>query len=117
VANYGIPSFGLDQALLYFESNDSDEAPIVLLNLFAGDVRRHVNQLGNLIFRTPTLALKPRFVLENGSLKLIPIPAPSRDQAEVLAEHPTLILTHEYFLPGGNSGIQHLGFPYSFIRQ
>ena len=113
VTNYGVPGFGLDQALLYFESKDSDEAPIVLLNLFAGDVRRHVNQLGNLIFRIPTLSLKPRFVLEHGSLKLIPIPAPSRDQAEILAENPESVLTHEYFLPGGHSGIRRLSFPYS----
>jgi len=114
VANYGVPGFGLDQALLYFESKDSDEAPIVLLNLFSGDVRRHVNQLGNLIFRVRTLSLKPRFVLEHGALKLIPIPAPSRDQAEILAEHPESVLRHEYFLPGGNSGIRRLSFPYSF---
>jgi len=110
VANYGVFGFGLDQALLHFESNDSDEAPIVLLNLFAGDVRRHVNQLSNLISKVPTLSLKPRFVLEHGSLKLIPILAPSRDQAEVLAEYPELVLTHEYFLPGGNSGIRRLSF-------
>jgi len=114
VANYGIPGFGLDQALLYFESKDGDEAPIVLLNLFSGDVRRHVNQMGNLIFGIRTLSLKPRFVLENGALKLIPLPAPSRDQAEILAEHPESLLTHKYFLPGGNSGIRRLSFPYSF---
>jgi len=35
VANYGVFGFGLDQALLHFESNDSDEAPIVLLKMCA----------------------------------------------------------------------------------
>lgn len=77
-------------------------------------MRRHVNQLSNLISKAPTLSLKPRFVLEHGSLKLIPILAPSRDRAEILAEYPELVLTHEYFLPGGNSGIRRLSFPYSF---
>lgn len=60
------------------------------------------------------LSLKPRFVLEHGSLSLIPIPPPARDQAEILVEHFKLILTHEYFLPRGDSGIWCLSFHYSF---
>lgn len=46
------------------------------------------------------LSLKPHFVLEHGSLSLIPIPAPARDQALILTEHFKLILTHDIFSRG-----------------
>ena len=112
-ANYGVPGFGTDQALLYFEENNSDEAPVVLLNLFTGDIRRHVNQLRNFISDDPVFLLKPRFILQEGKLSFVPLLTPSREEALKLSSNPASVLHHEYFLPGGNSGIAYLHFPFT----
>ncbi|MCB0337166.1 MAG: hypothetical protein KDD62_12700, partial [Bdellovibrionales bacterium] len=113
VANYGYGAYGNDQALLRFQLNEHDESGLVVLNHFPGDIRRNVNQMRNLLSAKERLTLKPRFVLENGALKLIPIPAPSKEQALELVEDPAKFLNHEFFLPGGPSHIRRISFPYT----
>ncbi len=113
VSNYGVPGYGTDQAFLRFEQNMGDEAPIVLLNHFSGDIRRNVTQLRNLTSDDDYLLLKPRFILEGHSLKLIPLLLPSCEDAEAIANHPEKTLPYEHFAPGGSTGIVRAAFPYS----
>jgi hypothetical protein len=113
VANYGIAAYGTDQAYLRFMHNRTDEAPVAVLVHFVEDVRRNVNQLRNLISQSQAILFKPRFVLDRGELLLVPLPAPSREETEAWITNPSQHLTHEYFAPGGASGISRLRFPFS----
>jgi hypothetical protein len=90
----------------------NDEAPIVLLNHFTGDIRRNVTQLRNLTSDDDYFLLKPRFILSGGSLELVPLPSPTLEEAERIAEHPETTLPFEYFAPGGRTGIVKAHFPF-----
>lgn len=75
VANYGVGNYGLDQALLRLEREfDTHPAPIILMGVVPETISRilsvwkHFSEYGN------TFGFKPRFVLENGNLKLLPNP-------------------------------------------
>jgi hypothetical protein len=112
VANHGVPGYGTDQAYLRFSLNERDEAPVVVLNHFSGDIRRNVNQLRNLLVPNSQLMLKPRFVAEEGGLRLIPLPQLSASASRQLRNAPAAVVEHEYFLPGKGRGIIEAKFPY-----
>lgn len=115
VANYGTRGYGTDQAMLRFELNRSDEAPTVILSHLSENVLRNVNRLRALIYPGTRFGLKPRFVPgpEEG-LRLIPIWQGDGEQFARMVEQPEIELQHEYFVPGGDSGVTRLGFPYTF---
>jgi hypothetical protein len=85
---------------------------VVVLNHFSGDIRRNVNQLRNLLVPNAEVMLKPRFVLEEQSLTLIPLPQISSDTIQQLASAPASVVEHEYFLPGRGRGVVEAKFPY-----
>ena len=114
VRNFGVGGFGSDQAFLKFQSTD-DSAQIVILNHLSENIVRNVNQLRNLIYPSRgNVKLKPRFVLDkNGALTPISIPEIDERVFNALKEDPSEVLDHEYFLPGGDSGLRVFEFPYS----
>ncbi len=109
VANYGVGGYGSDQAYLRYLSLPP-KGRVVLLNHLSENILRNVNQFRNLLYTAPWFG---RFVVNNGTLQLIPIPqiAPS-DISAFLAE-PVRYLEHEYFFPGGPAGVEKIEFPYS----
>ena len=113
VANYGVGGYGTDQAYLRFKHNLADEAPITVLVHFVEDVRRNVNQLRNLVGQNRQILFKPRFVLDGDALALVPLPSPRREEVEAWVADPGRYLEHEYFVPGGASGITTLRFPFT----
>ncbi|MBO6948155.1 MAG: hypothetical protein JJ855_09260 [Rhodospirillales bacterium] len=73
VANYGVGNYGLDQALLRLEREFADHpANLVIMAVVPETMSRihaywkHYSEYGN------TFAFKPRFVLEQGALRLLP---------------------------------------------
>jgi hypothetical protein len=82
------------------------------LNHFSGDIRRNVNQLRNLLVPNSQLMLKPRFVAEEGGLRLIPLPQLSASASRQLRNAPAAVVEHEYLLPGKGRGIIEAKFPY-----
>lgn len=73
VLNYGVGNYGLDQAFLRMQREfPSNRSRIVILGIVPSTIVRiasvwkHYNEFGN------TLAFKPRFILENKQLRLIP---------------------------------------------
>lgn len=75
VANFGVGNYGLDQAVLRLEREfDQQPAPVVLMAVVPETICRvlgtwrHFSEYGN------TFAFKPRFVLVDGKLELIPNP-------------------------------------------
>ena len=114
VANYGVGGYGTDQAYLRFHYHQSDPAPIVILGFSSDDITRNINQLRNVMLPTPQCALKPRFILDpQGQLELVPIPELTEKDYRELNQSPERYLKHEFFSPGGLSGLQRMGFPYT----
>ncbi len=85
VINFGVPSYGTDQALLRFRSLGRNlGARIIVLGLMLENIGRNVNRYRPIYFaQSGTLACKPRFVLEGETLKLLPLPF--ADEGEALA--------------------------------
>jgi lysophospholipase L1-like esterase len=114
VANYGVAGYGADQAYLRFHLKKDDPARIVIFGFLSENITRHVGQFRNLAAPTPQFQIKPRFILNGrGELQLIPIPFLSSWDYPEFIQHPERFLNHEYFLPGGPSGVQRLTFPYT----
>jgi hypothetical protein len=116
VVNYGVPGYGLDQVYLRYQQKRADIASTsaVVIGFFPENIMRHVNQYVGFRVGRPNLLFKPRFVLEDGRLRLHPILSRERFDEKKLNENPTEILPHEFFLPGSRYGPVLAGFPYSF---
>lgn len=74
--NFGVAGFGVDQALLRFRLEGAAYRPhIVLIGLMPENVFRHLNVYRPFLNAQTGLPLaKPRFVLSDGKLKLLPNP-------------------------------------------
>jgi len=112
VANYGVPGFGTDQAYLRFRDRVRDAAPVAVLGHWSEDVIRNVNRYRGFLAGN-ALGFKPRFLVgADGELELLPMPDLDAEQVANLADRPEL-LPHEFFFPGGPSGVVRLDFPYT----
>jgi hypothetical protein len=76
VPNFGVGAYGTDQALLLAEEVlPRLHAHLVLVGLLLENIGRNVNRYQPLWNpRRPTPLAKPRFVLEGGRLRLVPLP-------------------------------------------
>jgi len=84
VMNFGVPAYGTDQALLRFRRlAPSLDADVFVLGILVENIGRNVNRYRPLYYpRTSTPVAKPRFVLEDGRLRLVP--PPYAERAELL---------------------------------
>jgi len=115
VANYGVWGYGTDQAYLRFHYNNDDHAKIVILGFLTENILRNVNRYRELVFPTDPFTFKPRFIMDQqGNLALLPLPNLTYEQFVALMHSPEQHLDHEYFLPGGPSGIFSIKFPYTY---
>ena len=80
VQNFGVGGYGTDQALLKLERNlkAGIQTPYVILGIHQENITRIVNTFRPFLRQRTRVKLgfKPRFVVENGNLKLIPNPMP-----------------------------------------
>jgi hypothetical protein len=115
VANYGVNSYGTDQALIRLRRNQNDEAPVVLLGIFPEDVVRNTNQYRALMGYEPQPAwLKGRFVLDGrGGVTWVARPHVDAEAFARLNLAPAEFLSHEYLLPDTRDGPVTLRFPYT----
>ena len=112
VDNYGAGGYGTDQSFLRYKLNIDDKSKIVILGHYTGDIYRNVTRFRKLIDINARYSFKPRFILnQQGELELIPIPELNRDEYIKLVKNPNL-LSHEYFVLDGHSGIVTFKFPY-----
>jgi hypothetical protein len=112
VNNFGVGGYGTDQAFLRFRTMVRDAAPVVVLGHYSEDIVRNVNHLRDLL-SGGSFGLKPRFVLENGELRLVPLPELDAAEFARISTDAAELLPYEYFRPGGDAGIVVLGFPYT----
>jgi hypothetical protein len=114
VANFGVGGYGTDQAFLRFRALPPTGG-VVFLNHWSENILRNVNQYRNLLYPGQEFGLKPRFVDRNGGVELVPTPEIATSDIQKFLQDPSIFLDHEYFLPGGLSGIQAIEFPYSLV--
>jgi len=98
VLNYGVGNYGVDQALLRYEStNLPDSIKIVILGFVPETICRvqsywkHYLEFGN------TFAFKPRFILRNGKLGILPNVMQSRNDFLRLREKLPLLQENDDF--------------------
>ena len=101
VANYGVPGYGVDQAVLRFEGNVSDEAEWAVLTVYPNNFLRNLtHNIGFVIL--PGFHyhnLKPRFSLdEQGDLRLHEIPFRSEEELFAYAQDPIAFLQDDWIL-------------------
>jgi hypothetical protein len=112
VANYGIGGYGTDQAFLRYQDTAHDRPPIVILGHYSDNIVRNVNQERGFL-TNQVLALKPRFVLADGELTLVPLPELTEAEYRSLGARGRQLLPNDYFAPGGPAGIRSFEFPYT----
>ena len=116
VANYGQGGYGTDQAYLRFELNEAaDKAPVNILAIYPDNILRNLNQYRPFLAGpyATWLGVKPRFIIENEELKLIPLPSFSYDELVKASTTPEILFKHETFIPGSAYGLPRYSFPYS----
>lgn len=98
VLNFGVGNYGLDQALLRLRREwPSNRTDVVIVGIVPQSIGRnlsvwkHYNEFGNL------LAFKPRFVLEDGRLRLIPNPVDAREKYARLDDLMPAIQQSDFF--------------------
>jgi hypothetical protein len=118
VGNFGVGGYGTDQALLWFTENTADHAAATVVGIFTDNPLRNVNQYRHLLTGAEPFGLKPRFLVEHGSPRLITMPTLSYEQLVEGLREPQRILPHDAFLPGSPHGPVIWSFPYaaSLIR-
>ena len=114
VANYSVPAYGTDQALLRYEQVNTS-SDLAILTFIDDDIRRNLIQYWDLAYGPIYIErTKPRFILSNNeSLKLVPLPINTFKEAESLNNWLFGdLLKYETFLP--NSPLYKTAFQPSF---
>jgi hypothetical protein len=115
VANFGVPGYGVDQAYLRYGRKADALAPasVVVVGFFPENIMRHVNQYVGFRVGRGNLLFKPRFVLEDEGLRLVPPIAREQLDQQALNDAPETLLPYEFFVPGSAYGPVPVRFPYT----
>lgn len=113
VGNFGVGGYGTDQSYLRFTHNIKDQSPITILGVYPENVLRNVNQYRFVLTGVEIYSFKPRFILNDGKLKLIPIPTIDYDDLKFFYQTPEKYLKYESFLPDSEYGPVSFSFPHS----
>ncbi|MDH3771474.1 MAG: hypothetical protein OET79_10900, partial [Nitrospirota bacterium] len=115
VANFGVPGYGTDQALLRFLELPKDPSQLVILGIYPHNVMRNVNQYRYFLTGDEEFGFKPRFILTDEGLSRIPMPdLDYRGLMESLS-NPEKYYRHEAFIPESEFGPIIMSFPYSRV--
>lgn len=116
--NLGVAAYGTDQALLRLRRDGLPLAPdVVVVGLLLENIGRNVNRYRPLWYpSTGSAPAKPRFVLANGALELVPQPfATQVELCDAIADGSVLTRTaeHEYWRADPGLGVLRVS---SFAR-
>lgn len=116
VQNFGVGGYGTDQALLKLERNlrNGLRAPCVILMVVQENIHRTLNTFRPFYVRSTGIKLgfKPRFILENGHLRLIPNPLqPFNDRADIARALRVASRNDYWFMRNRHKAA--IGFPFS----
>jgi hypothetical protein len=95
VINFGVGGYGTDQAYLrYLEEGSQYKSQIVLIGFMTENINRNVNTYRPFYFpKTSMPFTKPRFVIKNGKLSLIPNQMQRLHDYKMLLLHPQDVLS------------------------
>jgi hypothetical protein len=103
VLNFGVSAYGLDQAYLrYLEDGQQYQSHIVLIGFMSENIFRNINTYRPFYFPATGAPLsKPRFVIKEDTLSLIPNPIKSPQDYKRLLLHPQDVLSeigiHDFY--------------------
>ncbi|MEM1449294.1 MAG: GDSL-type esterase/lipase family protein [Planctomycetota bacterium] len=105
VWNLGVGGYGTDQAVLRFRATIDDFEPdVVLFGFMTENIARNVNRYRTVLYPNSTMPIvKPRFILRDGELELVPIPFRLRSEVYRAVLDDALaaaIAPHEFWLTG-----------------
>lgn len=116
VANFGVGAYGTDQAFLRFRRNTKDSAKITILGILPHDMLRNVNQYTYFAGGIHNVyGLKPRFIVTDDELSLIPLPKYDYKNFLRAIRNPEVYFKHEVFLPDTAYGPSTMSFPYTVL--
>jgi len=117
VYNFGVGGYGTDQAYLRFrEDYPKVRTPVVALGFTSDNIKRVVNVYRKFFYRNTGIpATKPRFVLEDGGLRLIENPIRSVDELPRLKDPAFLRTLGRHDLWYNKDDDPVLRFPYTAI--
>jgi len=117
VDNYGVPGYGTDQAYMYFRRQHQqavDQAPVVILSHLSENIVRNITQDYSLLYQS-VLALKPRFITDNGQLRLIEMPRVGPQDYDAYIRDMAQFLRVDYLLPSKSAlSKRRIFFPHIF---
>ncbi|RMD93563.1 MAG: hypothetical protein D6813_03905, partial [Calditrichaeota bacterium] len=92
VLNFGVRAYGTDQALLRYKRDGQLFHPyLVIIGYMIENIRRNVNVYRPIYeHNTGGIGIKPRFIIEGDSLKLIPIPVKSPEELKSFIKNGTI---------------------------
>lgn len=92
--NFGVGGYGVDQAYLRYQRTQREfPAELVLIGFMSENIKRHVNRYRPFYAIGTGMTLgKPRFVLRDGELELLPNPLPGAQDLRALLAEPRAVL-------------------------
>ncbi len=96
VRNFGVGGYGSDQAQMKFLSK-TNHSDIVFLNHFSENIIRNINQFRNFIYPNKSFVFKPRYIIKNDELELVPLPQIQKKNINDFFLQPEKYLSEEYF--------------------
>jgi hypothetical protein len=109
VVNLGVGGWGTDQALMRYRDTRDELAPdVVLMGLLSENIARNVNRLRPVYSpKTREPLVKPRFILVDGALELVPQPYATEVDLYQAAVDGSLgidMAPHEWWAPKSDGG-------------
>lgn len=120
VDNYGVGGYGVDQALLRFESHLEEGRPLgdlVILTLYPDNLNRNVNQWRYLLTGGSVFSFKPAFFVNDaGEVALSPLPPADEAYIGKLTKNPGAYLAGETYFPNASGFNRPHWFSFPFSR-
>lgn len=115
VYNFGVPAYGVDQAVLRFKENLNFNSKLVILGIHPIDIQRNVTQNYALIASDliDIFTFKPKFIINKNKLELIKIPFNSLDDGKLFRQNFKLFLNHDELINKYNKKLVEFKFPFS----
>ena len=115
VYNFGVPAYGVDQAVLRFKENSNFNSKLVVLGIHPIDIQRNVTQNYTLIAdnKIDIFTFKPKFIINENKLELIKIPINSLNDGNLFKQNFKSFLKHDELIHKYNKKLVEFKFPFS----
>ena len=115
VYNFGVPAYGVDQAVLKYKQNINFKSKLIILGIHPVDIERNVTQNYTLIANNfiDIFTFKPKFIIEKDQIKLIKIPINSLEDGKLFKKDFKSFLKHDELINKYNKQLIEFNFPFS----